>query len=121
VILLFHPKDIGGGTRTIGKNLHKIYRPDSYRAIQQASDGIRGLPSRSAKEAELEDLKQINQKLQDAPSPPKKTRLTGRHVPKEILSSGNPSPPLGGPRHPEISPMASIGSFLRVPMTRRAG
>jgi hypothetical protein len=88
VILPFHPKDIAGGTRTIGKNLHKIYRPDSYRAIKQASDEIRGLPSRLAKEAELEDLKQISQELQETPSPPKKT-------PPERKTSAEGSPFFG--------------------------
>jgi len=64
VILLFNPKDIAEGARTVGRNLQKIYRSDSYRVVKQASDEIRELPSRLAKEAELEDLQQIQQEIQ---------------------------------------------------------
>jgi Sec-independent protein translocase protein TatA len=64
IILLFNPKDIAGGARTVGKNLQKIYRSDTYRVVKQASDEIRELPSRLVKEAELEDLQQIPKEIQ---------------------------------------------------------
>jgi Sec-independent protein translocase protein TatA len=64
VVLLFNPKDIIGGARMVGKNLQKIYRSDTYRVVKQASDEIRELPSRLAKESELEDLQQIHQEIQ---------------------------------------------------------
>jgi Sec-independent protein translocase protein TatA len=73
VILLFNPKDIVGGARTIGKNLQKIYRSDTYRDVKQVSDEIRELPSRLAKEAELEDLQQIQQELKGENSTAKET------------------------------------------------
>jgi Sec-independent protein translocase protein TatA len=73
VILLFNPKDIAAGARTAGKNLQKIYRSDTYRAVKQASDEIRDLPSQLAKEADLEDLQQIQQELKGENSTAKET------------------------------------------------
>jgi Sec-independent protein translocase protein TatA len=73
VILIFNPKDIAGGAKTVGKNLQKVYRSDTFRVVKKASDEIRELPSRLAKEAELEDLQQINQELKKELSPSKET------------------------------------------------
>jgi Sec-independent protein translocase protein TatA len=73
VILIFNPKDIAGGAKTVGKNLQKVYRSDTFRVVKKASDEIRELPSRLAKEAELEDLQQINQELKKELSPLKDT------------------------------------------------
>ena len=62
-LLVFGPKDIAGGARTLGRALNRLYRSENYRLIQRASSELRNLPSRLAREANLDDLRQVEQEL----------------------------------------------------------
>lgn len=66
VVLIFSPKDIAGGAKTIGRTLNRMYQSDNYKILQKTSDEIRNLPQRLAREANLEDF---NAELK-AESPP---------------------------------------------------
>jgi Sec-independent protein translocase protein TatA len=72
ILLVVGPNDIQKFARNFGKLLNRIYRSPSYNMVRQASDELRNLPARLAREAQLDELKdmdefkQIKADLQDA-------------------------------------------------------
>jgi Sec-independent protein translocase protein TatA len=64
VLLVFSPKDIGRGARTIGRSLNRLYRSENYKVIQRASEELRDLPNRLAREAHLEELDKLKQETE---------------------------------------------------------
>lgn len=77
-LVLFGPKDIVRNARNAGRTLNRLYKSDAWRTMNQASSALRNLPNRLAREAELEDLKEIQNQLDpsrpamvpEKPSPP---------------------------------------------------
>jgi Sec-independent protein translocase protein TatA len=65
IILVVGPKDIGKTARSIGRFLNRLYKSEEWRTIIQASKTIRTLPNRLAREAELEDLKEVRSALEE--------------------------------------------------------
>ena len=61
VLIIFGPNDIVKAARTIGRFLRKVVTSEGYRAFQQASKGMKDLPTTLMREAGLEeeDLKVI--------------------------------------------------------------
>ena len=55
-LIVVGPKDLGRVGRTLGRTLNRIYRSDSWRVLNEASQTIRTLPNRLAREAALEEL-----------------------------------------------------------------
>ncbi|HSR47226.1 MAG TPA: twin-arginine translocase TatA/TatE family subunit [Anaerolineales bacterium] len=62
-LVLFGPKDIVRNARNAGRTLNRLYKSDAWRTMNQASSALRNLPNRLAREAELEDLKEIQHEL----------------------------------------------------------
>jgi Sec-independent protein translocase protein TatA len=60
-LIIFGPNDIVRAGRTFGKFLRKVVTSDGWRAFQQASKGMRDLPTTLMREAGLEeeDLRQL--------------------------------------------------------------
>jgi Sec-independent protein translocase protein TatA len=54
-LIIFGPNDIVKATRTMGKFLRNVVTSDSWRAFQQASKGMKDLPTTLMREAGLED------------------------------------------------------------------
>ena len=65
-LLIIGPNDIGKTARTIGKFLNRLYKSEEWRALTEASRTIRTLPNRLAREAELEEFKDIKDSFKDA-------------------------------------------------------
>jgi sec-independent protein translocase protein TatB len=65
IILVIGPRDIGKTARSIGRFLNRLYKSEEWRTITQASRTLRNLPNRLAREAELEDLKEVKSALED--------------------------------------------------------
>lgn len=55
-LALVGPRDLGKHARGLGRALRRLYRSEEWAAVQQASRNLRSLPSRLAREAELEEL-----------------------------------------------------------------
>jgi len=72
ILLVVGPKDIEKFARGFGKFLNRLYKSPGYNMVRQASDELRNLPARLAKEAQLDELKnmdelkQIKSDLQEA-------------------------------------------------------
>jgi Sec-independent protein translocase protein TatA len=79
ILLVVGPNDIQKFARNFGKLLNRIYRSPGYNMVRQASDELRNLPARLAREAQLDELKemdefkQIKADLQDASNSLKRT------------------------------------------------
>ncbi len=56
VVLLFSPKDIAKGARSVGRTLNRVYKSENYRILQKTSQELRNLPQRLAREANLDEL-----------------------------------------------------------------
>jgi Sec-independent protein translocase protein TatA len=65
IILVIGPKDIGKTARSIGRFLNRMYKSEEWRTIVQASRTIRTLPNRLAREAEMEELKEVKSALEE--------------------------------------------------------
>jgi len=60
-LVIFGPNDIVKAARSLGRFLRKVVTSDGYRAFQQASKGMRDLPTTLMREAGIEenDLRQL--------------------------------------------------------------
>jgi sec-independent protein translocase protein TatB len=58
-LIVVGPKDLAKVGRTLGRTLNRIYRSDSWRVLNEASQTIRTLPNRLAREAALEELDEV--------------------------------------------------------------
>lgn len=66
VILVIGPRDIGKTARSIGRFLNRLYKSEEWRTLLEASRTLRTLPNRLAREAQLEELKEIEESLKEA-------------------------------------------------------
>jgi Sec-independent protein translocase protein TatA len=77
-LIVFSPKDIAGGGKAVGRWINRLYRSDTYRSMKQVSQELQDLPNRLAREAHLEELKDLQKEVKsaggalhlDAPSKP---------------------------------------------------
>ncbi len=65
-LIIIGPKDMGKTARRIGRFLNRLYKSEGWRTFLQASRNLRSLPSRLAREAELEELRQVKKAVTDA-------------------------------------------------------
>lgn len=63
VLLVAGPKDIEKGAKGLGRFINRVNRSPSYQAIRRASAELRNLPQRLAREANLEELKELTQEV----------------------------------------------------------
>jgi len=93
-IVVIGPRDIGNTARSIGRMLNRLYKSEAWKTLLAASTEVRNLPTRLAREAELEEL----EKLASPEAAPAKSAAT-------LRSSGEPQglPPPQSPA-PAISP-----------------
>lgn len=62
-LILIGPRDLAKTARSAGRFLNRMYRSEAWKTLNEASQNLRTLPNRLAREAELEDLKEIKQSL----------------------------------------------------------
>jgi len=62
-LLVVPPNQLGKVGRSIGRFLNRMFRSDSWRIFRQASSEIQNLPSRLAREAQLEELHSIEKEM----------------------------------------------------------
>lgn len=58
-IILIGPRDLGRVARSAGQVLRRIYRSEAWQALTQMSRSLRNLPDTLAREAELDELTDI--------------------------------------------------------------
>ena len=57
ILLVLGPEDLQKTGRTVGKWINKVTRSEGWGAVTAISREIRGLPSRLAREAQLDEMK----------------------------------------------------------------
>lgn len=72
-IIILGPKDMQKAGKTIGRWLNQFVRSDGWKALQRASKEIRNIPTTLMREANLEQLKDMDQELRNSidPRPPR--------------------------------------------------
>ncbi|MDF1500480.1 MAG: twin-arginine translocase TatA/TatE family subunit [Anaerolineales bacterium] len=65
-LIVVGPKDLARVGRTLGRTLNRVYRSDSWRILNEASQTIRTLPNRLAREAALDDLDDLKSDVDKA-------------------------------------------------------
>jgi Sec-independent protein translocase protein TatA len=71
VLLVLKPEDMEKTGKTIGLWINKITKSEGWTAVRSISREVRGLPSRLAREAELDSLKdQLDPEKMINPTPP---------------------------------------------------
>jgi Sec-independent protein translocase protein TatA len=66
-LIIFGPKEIDNAGKTIGKNLNKLIRSDTWKTINQTSQELKNLPTRLMRESGLDELeKSTNEELSKA-------------------------------------------------------
>jgi Sec-independent protein translocase protein TatA len=109
-LIVFSPKDIAGGGKAIGRWINRLYRSDTYRSMKQVSQELQDLPNRLAREAHLEELKDLEKEVKSAGETLRPDNLPNHPVPlienqnKESVTAAKPdsTPPApsgpGGPK-----------------------
>ena len=62
-LLVIPPNQLGKVGRSIGRFLNRMFRSDSWRIFRQASSELQNLPSRLAREAQLDELHSIEKEM----------------------------------------------------------
>ena len=112
-LVLVGPRDLAKFGREAGRFLNKLYRSPTWRTMNQASREIRNLPTRLAREAEIDsvrrDLEQAGKGLQDSVRTAAQTIEEGVKPAADGMQAWTapappdplkPQPAPGGPVHP---------------------
>jgi Sec-independent protein translocase protein TatA len=62
-LLVIPPNQLGKVGHSIGRFLNRMFRSDSWRIFRQASSELQNLPSRLAREAQLEELHSLEKEM----------------------------------------------------------
>jgi Sec-independent protein translocase protein TatA len=63
-LIIFGPKDIQKAGKTLGRELNKLVKSDTWRTVNQASQKLKTLPNELMREAGLEELEKQGVELQ---------------------------------------------------------
>jgi Sec-independent protein translocase protein TatA len=109
-LIIFSPKDLAKGGKEIGRWINRLYRSDAWKSMRQVSQEMQNLPSRLAREAQLDDLKDLEKDILKAGD----AQLAGwKDLEKDIrLEAGSPyrdrpSVPQMPPARPEAGKKAA--------------
>jgi len=109
-LIIFSPKDLAKGGKEIGRFINRLYRSDAWKSMRQVSQEMQNLPSRLAREAQLDDLKDLEKDILKAGD----AQLAGwKDLEKDIrLEAGSPyrdrpSVPQMPPARPEAGQKAA--------------
>ena len=104
-IIVLGPKDMQKAGKTVGRWLNQLVRSDGWKAVQRASKEIRGIPNTLMREANLEQLKEMEQEIRNNIDPrPPATR------PNRQPLAPDPSDTAPESQSPKTEPPAASGS-----------
>ena len=98
-LIIFSPKDIAKGGKAAGRWINQLYRSETWKSMRQVSQEMQNLPSRLAREAQLDELRELENEI--------KSDLVS---PQPGRSPANPTPPAAQIRGPETIPPATADS-----------
>jgi sec-independent protein translocase protein TatB len=89
-IIVLGPKDMQKAGKTVGRWLNQFVRSDSWKALQRASKEIRSLPTNLMREANLDELREMDREIRNNLDP----------RPRPPASGSNREPPPSEPDQP---------------------
>ena len=104
-IIVLGPKDMQKAGKTVGRWLNQLVRSDGWKAVQRASKEIRGIPNTLMREANLEQLKEMEQEIRNNIDPRPPVTRPNRQPP-----APDPSDPAPESQSPKTEPPAASGS-----------
>jgi sec-independent protein translocase protein TatB len=106
-IIVLGPKDMQKAGKTVGRWLNQVMRSDGWKAFQRASKEIRNLPTNLMREANLEELRNMDRDIRNSidPRPPVSQPARQQLPPKPATApteaeSANPETPADAPSEP---------------------
>jgi sec-independent protein translocase protein TatB len=103
-IIVLGPKDMQKAGKTVGRWLNQVMRSDGWKAFQRASKEIRSLPTNLMREANLEELQQMDREIRNsidprppASRPPRQQPPANQAAPPAEPLSSSPEPPATPP------------------------
>jgi len=64
-LVVIGPRDIGNVARSIGRSLNKLYRSEAWQMLSETSRNLRNLPSQLARDAALEELREVKKTVEE--------------------------------------------------------
>src|SRR6266508_3627597 len=92
-IIILGPKDMQKAGKTVGRWLNQFIRSDGWKALQHASREIRNLPTNLMREANLEEIKNLDKEIRQSidPRPPSSGSSSSRSTSATLSTSLPPS------------------------------
>jgi sec-independent protein translocase protein TatB len=104
-IIVLGPKEMQRAGKTVGRWLNQLVRSDGWKALQRASKEIRSIPTSLMREANLEQLKEMEQEIRNNidPRPPvsRPNRPPPGQKPSDPAEPGLQSPDAQPPHTPD--------------------
>jgi Sec-independent protein translocase protein TatA len=113
-LIVFSPKDLSKGGRELGRLINRIYKSDTWKSMRQVSQEMQNLPSRLAREAQLEELKNLEKDLNLDTAPPRNGRRPAGALPPAggELKKTAPIPADDGPESEAASTSRPSGAAI---------
>ncbi len=108
-IIVLGPKDMQKAGKTVGRWLNRFMRSDGWRAFQRASREIRNMPTNWMREANLEELKDMEREIRNSidprpPRPPVSSQTRPQPQPLPDQAAPSPEPGSTNPESSNVSP-----------------
>ena len=98
-IIVLGPKDMQKAGKSVGRWLNQVMKSDGWRAFQRASKEIRNLPTSLMREANLEELREMDKEIRNNIDPhPPRSPGSGRNP---VPAGSNQAASIPGPSSPE--------------------
>ncbi len=93
-IIVLGPKDMQKAGKTVGRWLNRFMRSDGWKAFQRASREIRNLPTNLMREANLDELKEMDRDIRNSidPRPPVSKPPRPQPPVNQAVPSSEPEP-----------------------------
>ena len=94
-IIVLGPKDMQKAGKTIGRWLNQLVQSDSWKALQRASKEIRNIPTTLMREANLDELREMDREIRNNIDPRPRPPASGpkQEQPPENSAETPPQPP----------------------------
>ena len=91
-IIVLGPKDIQKAGKTVGRWLNQFVRSDGWKALQRASKEIRSLPTNLMREANLEELREMDREIRNNIDPRPRPPAPGPNREPSLPDPAQPPP-----------------------------
>lgn len=102
-IIVLGPKDMQKAGKTVGRWLNRVMKSDGWKAFQRASREIRNLPTSLMREANLEELKDMDREIRNSIDPRPSRPPVQKARPAPAVRPAEPPRPETPATSPDVS------------------